>query len=140
MYRRGLLQIRLPVVANAKPPPIPGSMPVANTAGIIMETCEQSNQSIQYANDTGVGNQVIFIRQIGSVCNHDTHTKREREECLTQSNQNSVAVDGRNHHSACIFRPASAPGSVQERIIRPISSTNSKGIRTSDIFSIPAVP
>ena len=74
------------------------------------EACEQSNQSIQYANDTGVGNQVIFIRQIGSVCNHDTHTKREREECLTQSNQNSVAVDSREINIQHVFQTCVSAG------------------------------
>jgi len=38
------------------------------------------------------------------------------------------------------FRPSSAPGRVQERIIRAISMMNSRGIRSLDIFSIPAVP
>ena len=70
-----------------------GSNTCRKYSGDNHEACKQSNQSVQCTNDSRVGNQVIFIGEVGSVCHHNAHAKGEGEECLPQSGQDCNAVD-----------------------------------------------
>ena len=89
----------------------------------------------------GVGNQVIFIGEVGSVCHHNAHAKGEGEECLPQSGQDCNAVDGGEINIQHVFQTMHLHREeYRNESSEQSACMNSRGIKSLDIFSIPAVP